>query len=129
MLRLMRLAKMRRVVGDILSRVQSDSTLGIVRLAGLLLAIGTCLHVIACFWYLVGEADRGLGGYIQYGKFRRQCLPCCLTLGVDLDARNCVVDDAPYNLGAVICGHHPADCIGFRCPDHWRHYDADAANH
>eukprot|EP00419_Tripos_fusus_P044680 CAMPEP_0172832910 /NCGR_PEP_ID=MMETSP1075-20121228/23995_1 /TAXON_ID=2916 /ORGANISM="Ceratium fusus, Strain PA161109" /LENGTH=177 /DNA_ID=CAMNT_0013675579 /DNA_START=1 /DNA_END=531 /DNA_ORIENTATION=- len=50
---------MRRVIGDISSRIQSDAGLTMVRLAGLLLAIVTCLHVIACFWYIVGEADGG----------------------------------------------------------------------
>jgi len=59
MLRLMRLAKMRRVIGDISSRIQSDAGLTMVRLAGLLLAIVICLHIIACFWYLVGDADGG----------------------------------------------------------------------
>jgi len=59
MFRLMRLVKMQRVIGDAFSRIHSDVCLALVRIALVLLSILTSLHVIACFWYIVGKADGG----------------------------------------------------------------------
>jgi len=66
LIRLMRLVKLKRLVSDLLlSRIDSETAVNRLRLALVMGGVLTCLHVIACFWYWVGDTKEGWAGNLN----------------------------------------------------------------
>merc|ERR1712079_900452 len=58
-LRLLRMVKLKRLVVDIAGRFTCNSTLAPMRLAAVMALIIMVMHVIACFWFLIGDSEDG----------------------------------------------------------------------
>jgi len=59
-LRLMRMIKLKRLINEFLGSFNADGSMApVIRLVSLMAAILEVMHIMACFWYVLGDSDDG----------------------------------------------------------------------